>query len=347
MPAPRKPKKVFIQFAVALVVAAVLGIGALIAGFTIISGVSIEAETARKEAEKKVAEAEAKLKEAERLKQEQAANPTSAPMTYKVVQAMGEIRPGEPITKNMLSLVEVQERPLPGTVSQLSQAVGKMAKVRIMEGEALEMGKLLDASSMLSVESGMRALTINVDTIGGLNGALMPGMRVDILATVTKDEKPVTRTVLQNVQVIGVAGGGAALAQAAVVKGAAPAASGGNGGPITLAVTPKQAELLTLANQTSQIHLTLRNYGDKVTAKVPGADLTALMAGIQADALKKPMPKLPPEPKNGGGASGFHNVNYTPGGNLPNPPDSAGLGKSKFSMQIYRGTGTETVDFEQ
>jgi hypothetical protein len=55
-------------------------------------------------------------------------------------------------------------------------------------------------------------------------------------------------------------------------------------------------------------------------------------------------PKMPAVSKE----NGFHNVNFFPeAGNLPAPDAGSGLSGSKFSMQIYRGTGSETVDFQQ
>jgi Flp pilus assembly protein CpaB len=350
MPAPRKPKKVLIQFAIALVVAAVLGIGAVVAGFSVIMSIQAGALEQQEKLAKEKAEYEEKLKALEREKEKPV---VEAPQEYKIVQAVGEIKQGEPITQGKLTKLTVKERPMPGTIEDLSQAVGKIAKVRIIEGEALNSSKLIDSSSMLNVDTGMRAITINVDNIGSLNGALMPGMRVDILATVKQDEKVVTRTMLQNIQVIGVGSGGAGVSAAMPAMPAAlgsripsPASAPSGGGAasaVTFLVSPKQAELLSLANQTSQIHLTLRNYGDKQVTKVAGADVSVLMTGIESDAVRKSLPNMPPPP----GSSGFHNVNYAPGGNLPSPPDAVGSSKNKFSMQIYKGAGAETVDFEQ
>jgi Flp pilus assembly protein CpaB len=351
MPAPRKPKKVFIQFAIALVVAAVLGIGAVVAGFSVIMSIQAGALEQQEKLAKEKAAYEEKLKALEREKEKPEV--VEAPQEYKIVQAIGEIKQGEPITQGKLTKMTVKERPMPGTIEDLSQAVGKIAKVRIIEGEALNSNKLIDSSSMLNVDAGMRAITINVDNIGSLNGALMPGMRVDILATVKQDEKVVTRTMLQNIQVIGVGSGGAGASAAMPAMPAAlgskipsPVSAPGGGGAasaVTFLVSPKQAELLSLANQTSQIHLTLRNYGDQKVTKVMGADVSVLMTGIESDTVKKSLPNMPPPP----GSNGFHNVNYAPGGDLPSPPDAVGSSKNKFSMQIYKGAGAETVDFEQ
>ncbi|MCE3235834.1 MAG: cpaB [Vampirovibrio sp.] len=331
MPAPRRPKKVLVQFAVALVIAVVLGIGALVVGFSIINGVSSQAQKTQEDLLKEKQKLEDEKK---RLMAEQASL-DSKPRTFKVVQAVADLTPGQPITQEMVTVVTLDERPSTGTLNMLSQAVGKIVKAPIMKGEPLEMNKLLDAGGYVTVQDGMRAITINVDAIGGLNGALIPGSHVDVLTTVTKNDSSVTRTLLQNIQVVSVGNSSG--------SGAAKPATAGL--PVTLIVTPKQAELLTLANTLGAFHLTLRNFNDKRTNRTAGADLTELMTGLSPAVMGKAMPPRMPQLPAGG--NGFHNVNYSPDAmNLPSP-SAAGPSGSKFSMQIYRGTGTETVDFQQ
>ncbi len=338
MPAPRKPKKVFVQFAVAFIVAVVFGIGALIFGFSIISNAS----TAAKKAEDEAARAKAEV-EAERKRIEDEKNKLSFKIRYKSVQAVTDIVPGQPITKEMVTLVEDEERPIAGAMNSLSQVVGRLVKSPVMQGDTLEANKLLDSTGFINVDPGMRAITIRASGISGLNGALSPGMHVDILVTITSDERAITRTLLQDIQVIGTndnntsnASPASGIAQLKQMRPSEP-------GAITVAVTPKQAEMLTLANQLGAFHLTLRNFHDRKAAKVDGSDITELLTGLPTSGLKKELPKPPKAPES----NNFHNVNYSPGGgNLP-APSGPGTNTSKFSMQIYRGTGTETVDFQQ
>lgn len=331
MPAPRKPKKVFIQFAVALVVAAVFGLGALIFGISVITGVKNNADQARQEAEKMKAEARA---EVERLKAEQQMQQPQqiTKMMYKTVQAAVDIQPGQPITKDMLTLAETEHAPTPGTLTMLSEAVGKMVKSAVMQGETLQQSTMLDAAALAKVKPGMRAMAIQVSNIGTVNNSLTAGSRVDVLTTLSKDDKTVTKTLLQNVEVI------ASSNDPAQTGGAAR--SGGDSA-VTIAVTPKQAELLTLANQLGRFQLTLRNYNDHQAAAVTGADLSTLVLGLDRGS-QKPLPAKPPEPAP---ADGFQNVNFSPNAKLR----SAGRMPAvrKFSMQIYRGAGTETVEFQQ
>jgi pilus assembly protein CpaB len=351
MPAPRKPKKVFVQFAVALVIAGIVGVIAIVLGFNVITGVSKNAEKARKEAEKIKAEAEAD-KERIRRELEKAREAPVIKVTYKTVQATQQIAPGQPITQEMVSLVESEDRPLPGSLNQLSQAIGKLVKMPVQAGETLDQSKLLDSSGLILVQPGKRAITIQVDNIAGLGGGLSPGERVDILTTVTKDDETITRTLMQSIPIISVGDNGTPSAAASSPLNTSLAyarnvghPSGSNGGSaVTLEVTPKQAELLTLANQTASFHLTLRNFNDKAPVKVVGADMTELMTGLSSAALNKSLPKKPQSPGNG---DGFQNVNFSPNGDKLPEPSPVGPAASKFSMQILTGTGEKTVEFER
>ncbi|HEY9746438.1 MAG TPA: Flp pilus assembly protein CpaB [Oculatellaceae cyanobacterium] len=326
MPAPRKPKKVFVQFAVALAVAAVFGIGALVLGVGLITNISSSAQKAQQEAERIKAEAKAELErlKAEQLKQQK---PVAKPV-YKTVQAIVDINPGQPITKDMLTLVESEQAPPPGALTMLSQAVGKMVKSQVIQGETLEQSKILDGVSLGNIKKGMRAMTIQVSNIGSVNNSLTAGAHVDVLTTITNDDKTITKTLLQDVEII------AASNDPALSGTSTRSMSSNNSSAVTIAVTPKQAEILTLANQLGKFHLTLRNYQDREPAKVPGADINTLI-GLE---------KHPPKLSAPAGSDGFHNVNFSPNDKLPSSRQTA---QRKFSMQIYRGSGTETVEFQQ
>lgn len=334
MPVTRKPKKVFVQFAVAAFVAIVVAVIAIGGGLSLVTTVMGQAQQSQKDLQKEKEKLEA---EKQRLLDEQQ-NLQKTPKTYKVVQALVNLLPGQPITQDMVTLVSTEDLPSTGTLSMLSEAVGKVVKAPIMSGEPVDSSKLLDSGSYLIVQPGKRAITILVDAVGGLNGALIPGSHVDILTTVKNETSPITRTLLQNIPVLSVGG--------ATLDGkTSSAASQQNGIPVTVVVTPQQAELLTLANLAGTFHLTLRNYNDSTVPKMTGADLTVLMTDVPMGGLGKALPANPRMPLSPN--DGFHNVNFSPdASNLP-APDAGGPSGSKFSMQIYRGAGSETVDFQQ
>ncbi len=345
MPAPRKPKKVFIQFAIALVVAVIFGVAALGVGFVVIQTVSKNAEQVKAEAQRQADELKRKTEEIERQKKKLDA----APRSYKVVKALVDLKPGQPITQDMVAAVEVLERPSPATLSTISSALGKVVRSPVVSGDPLESSKLLDTGGFINVEKGLRAITIQVDSIGGLNGAIMPGSHVDVLITLTQGEDgTVTKTLLQNVSVVSVgasAPGSSGPSNGGARLSDAKPSSGGAGGAlaVTLVVTPKQAEALTLAGQVGGFHLAMRSFGDNQKTALAGSDITSLMTDLQPGSMSKALPMPPKMPSH----NGFQNVNYSPGEELPAPSGTAAGGGPKFSMQIYRGTGSETVDFEQ
>jgi Flp pilus assembly protein CpaB len=337
MPAPRKPKKVLIQFAVALVVAVILGVVAIVVGFTIITGVTNQAQVAKQEAEKRTAEAEAEKRrlKAEQLSQQQAVK------TYKMVEAVANLAPGQPITQDMITLVTTDERPPIGTLTMISQALGKLVKAPIIKGEPLDSSRLLDTGGYILVKDGMRAVTISVSLIGVINGALVPGSHVDVLTSIPmvdkedKDSKTmVTKTLLQNVPIASIGSNASASGR--------PPTDGTI--PVTVIVTPQEAQKLVLANSLGSFSLTLRNFSDTRGLHIPTEDLTGVLTGFESSAVSvKKMPPAPKQAKN----NGFQNVNYSPeSSNLPSPLNNAPA-KIKYSMQIYRGTGSESVDFQQ
>ncbi len=96
----------------------------------------------------------------------------------------------------------------------------------------------------------MRAVTLRVNDVLGVAGFVLPGDKVDIL--LTRDERkdqPITDILLQNVRVLG-------IDQEASEKKDAPQVARA----VTLEVTPRQAQKLTLAAQVGTLSLALRNY---------------------------------------------------------------------------------------
>lgn len=332
MTASRKPKKVLIQFAVALIVAVALGIGAIFIGFTLISSISGRAEQSRKQAQQRADQLQVEL---ERIKSAQGSNPAN-PQSYKVVSAQVDIQPGQAITPDMLTLSDISEQPRPGTLNLIADAVGKMVHSPVMRGENLRADQLIDASS-LSIPPGQRAMTIRVDGMASVNGAVSPGERVDVLSSIVRQDKALTRTLLQNIPVIAVSGGatGSTAGGATITSGMTTGSSGGAGEFVTLLVTPKQAETLTLAGQVGVFHLTLRNMRDTQISRSFGTDLNALLTGAGgSEESSRQTTGAIPRPPNFGTDAG-----------LPPPPMPGG--KSGFSMRIYRGSGSETIEFQQ
>ncbi|MBK8191234.1 MAG: Flp pilus assembly protein CpaB [Vampirovibrionales bacterium] len=347
MPMPKRPKKSFIQFAVAAVIALVVGgIGILVAVF-VISGMSAQsAQVAQqKDAEKQKLEAEV-----QRLKQEAQAKQTVAMKRLHEIRAAVRIPEGVRITPAMLVDIELEpgETPAEDSFSSVNQLAGQFSAEVIEQDASLTQDMLVDTAGMLPVTEGMRAISINVDKIGGVSGAISPGARVDVM--VIFEDAKMSKTLLQNVRVIAV-GGSFILPPAATSstrgddKNAPPPVTANPGAGITLEVTPEQAEMLALANKQGEFHLALRGFGDKKRKTLLGADMAQLISGT-ASVNFLPLPPRAPLPKLTAHPVAAQNP-VNPAG-LPAPgeaPPPEPVPKT-FSLQILKGPSSETKEFE-
>ncbi len=321
--ATKKKPTVFVQFLAAGAVAVLVGVIAVGLTLFVITNVSKEATMTADEARKQAQELEAAL---ERERQKNLAKQPTKPKIQEV-QAAINIEPWQPIVPDMLKTVDIEGRPKPGVLTRPQDAIGKIVISPILAGEVITQDKLSGGDGIVLVEPGMRAITIQVDSIGNLDGAVLPGLLVDVLTTVTQEKgiPPTTRTLLQGVKVIAVRGDGNQKVR-------------NTAGAVTLAVTPKQAEIITLANQVGKFHLTLRNVKDKAVTQVPGADLDVLLSGLERSTDEQKIPAPPATPE-----AGLVPVNYE--GGLPNP--SVAPQENIYSMNVFKGSSKEVVQFGQ
>lgn len=114
---------------------------------------------------------------------------------------------------------------------------------------------------------GYRALTLKLDAAAGVSGFVLPGSRVDVVATGVKDGKATARLVLQNVLVLAVSTTSVLLPEAPKDKDTRD-----NAPLLTFAVKPldglKIAEAQALPG--SKITLMLRRPGEDDIVPVPG-----------------------------------------------------------------------------
>ena len=125
--------------------------------------------------------------------------------------------------------------------------------------------------SML-VRPNMRAASLEVNQVSGVSGFVLPGDRVDVLATIdphNSADDAVTRTVLQNVEVL-------ASGQKTAQQDNKPITVQS----VTILVDPHGAETLALAMHEGKIHLVLRNPDDQATVPV-GSLSTREMLGVE------------------------------------------------------------------
>ena len=123
------------------------------------------------------------------------------------------------------------------------------------------------------IPEGYRALSVRVNDVVGVAGYVLPGTRVDVVATVNPSQRPEdvqSKVILTNVQVL--AAGTKIERDEADGKPLAVSV-------VTMMVNPEQAERLTLASTEGKIQLALRNPVDTTAPATSGVRPAALMAG--------------------------------------------------------------------
>jgi pilus assembly protein CpaB len=134
-----------------------------------------------------------------------------------------------------------------------------------------------------------RAISVRVDDVVGVGGFLLPGNRVDVLATKHADgssNNAVSRTILENLRVLAVdQTAGTDKTQPVVVRA------------VTLEMTAAEAETLVTAQTEGKLQLALRNPLN--LTKKPAIAQPVALAQIPPPAAPKPIVRH----RVGGGSS--------------------------------------------
>ncbi|MBK5292930.1 MAG: Flp pilus assembly protein CpaB [Acidobacteriia bacterium] len=128
------------------------------------------------------------------------------------------------------------------------------------------------AGPALGIPPGMRAISVQVVGSSGVLALLQRGDHVDIQAvhSLDKDSELQLRTVLENIEVLGVP--------------AHPDSGTGKAPPpvVTLLANPQEADILGLADSAARIRLLLRNPKDGVKLGRSSIGMTSVMSGKSA-----------------------------------------------------------------
>ncbi len=140
----------------------------------------------------------------------------------------------------------------------------------------------------------MRAVSVRVNEVVGVAGYVLPGTRVDVVATAnpTNQTSDVTsKVILSNVQVLTA---GTRLEQDQE-KGKPMQVT-----VVTLLVYPEQAERLALASTEGKIQLALRTPLDQGAPETPGVKPALLLGAVKMPATAKQVAHNTPARKAGG-----------------------------------------------
>jgi pilus assembly protein CpaB len=146
--------------------------------------------------------------------------------------------------------------------------IGRKVSASVLKGEVLKWFQL-EEDFVLKREGlagiippGLRAVSIAVDTTSSVTGLVKPSQHVDIVGTFhfpemkgDKSLDTITLTILQNVVVLATG-----TQMAAYSSGAEAKTKGYN--TVTLALSPKEVEMIVFATQKGKLSLSLRHYED-------------------------------------------------------------------------------------
>ena len=146
--------------------------------------------------------------------------------------------------------------------SDVSRLLGTVVRFPITAGEPVTQGGLVAPGDRgflaAALGPGMRAITVPVNTNTGVAGFVFPGDRVDLMMTHDANGLKATETILRNLRVLATDQSTAqGVAEGQTV--ARPSAT------VTLEVTPKIAEKISVAQTVGTLSLSLRSIADNAS----------------------------------------------------------------------------------
>jgi len=253
----------------------------------------------------------------------------------KIVVAKADLMPGRQIQAEDLSEGQVATENVPaGSFTDPQVLVGRVVESRTMKGQPVVDGLLAPEGAAAGLQAlvpkGMRAVTVEVNEFSGVAGLLTPGCRVDMIATMQTEGRPVARTIVQNVKITAVgqrvvlppqSNDLASQAQPDVVRS------------ITVLVKLKDAEAIELAASTGRPRLVLRSSRDEDVVQSAGVTMGELrgneMSGFWA-----------------GAARFFVSLPRTTPGNATAKPTTRPEELDRRVVKVYRGGAESAVTLE-
>jgi pilus assembly protein CpaB len=201
--------------------------------------------------------------------------------TQAVVVASADLPLGSELKKEDLSVVNFPVGAQPeGSFAKPQDLIGRGLIVSMVKNEPFLNAKLAskEAGAGLPpvIPEGMRAVSVRVNEVIGVAGYVLPGTRVDVVATASPNGSPqdaTSKVILSNVQVL--------------TAGTRMEQDQEKGKPmqvtvVTLLVYPEQSERLALASTEGKIQLALRNPLDQGAPETPGMKQGVLLGAVKA-----------------------------------------------------------------
>lgn len=224
----------------------------------------------------------------------------------QVLVARGDVRTGQIVKPDDLRWQAWPEGSLaPAYVVEgrrpLSDFVGAVARAPISAGEPITEGRVVLPGSrgfMAAVlQPGMRAISVPVTVTSGISGFVFAGDKVDLILTHAlqpavqgEKEAHASETILRDVRVI-------AMDQRVDAKPGDPAQVAKTA---TFEVTPKQGEIITLAQEMGKLSLVLRSLQESSDEPAPegpsytrDSEVSFLLAPRPSSRPAEPPPPAP------------------------------------------------------
>ena len=196
--------------------------------------------------------------------------------TKKILVASRDILPGEKISKNMITDIEVPKDSYSTVgIHNINDLTEKVAKEKILKGEVIPDKRLLQEGETqlpFLLPDGKRGISIAIDEFSGVADLIKPNDFVDIYVTVEekvidmRDSKIVhpktSILLLQNIQVMAIS--------KEVIKSEEERMEVPQKYAVTVAVAPSDGEKLVLGEEMGNIKLALRGVGDDSIYFTPG-----------------------------------------------------------------------------
>jgi len=194
--------------------------------------------------------------------------------TTQVLVAAKDIGLGEVVSEHHMEFVAWPlEGVRPGMITQerasaKHELAGSIARSPIIAGEVITAQKMIKAGQggVLSaiLPQGMRAVSTKIDQRTAVGGLILPNDHVDVILTrnmrkSSGSDEHVADTLFRNVRVLAIG------QQIDTATGDKTADWSGSSMTASLELTPRQAELLALANSMGVITLSLRSVADMNT----------------------------------------------------------------------------------
>jgi pilus assembly protein CpaB len=206
--------------------------------------------------------------------------------TSGVVVAAADLQLGAELRREDLSVIQWPAASVPaGAFTKPEELVGRGLIQPVSTNELFLPGKLApkEAGAGLPpvIAPGFRALSVRVNDVIGVAGYVLPGTRVDVVATVNPTQEPkdiTSKVILTNVLVLA---SGTKIERDA--KDNKPIAVN----VVTMLVNPDEAERLTLASTEGKIQLALRNPMDQTAPQTPGVKPAVLMGMAASGPVRR------------------------------------------------------------